>query len=57
MLGKLVKFDLKYGMKIFILLHGILIALSVLGRFLFMDRLSFADPDAALISRIVLLPQ
>lgn len=54
MLGKLVKFDLKYGMKIFILLHGILIALSVLGRFLFMDRLSFADPDAALISRIVL---
>ena len=54
MLGKLLKFDLKYGMKIFILLHGILIVLSVLGRFLFMDRLNFNDPSAALVSNVAL---
>ena len=32
MLGKLLKFDLKYGMKVFILLHVIIVFASVLGR-------------------------
>lgn len=54
MLGNLLKFDLKYGMKVFLLLHGILIILSLLGRFLFLDQLSFIDPDAALVSNIAL---
>ena len=54
MLGKLLKFDLKYGMKIFLLLHGILIVISLLGRFLFLDQLNFNEPDAALVSSVAL---
>ncbi|MGC4019888.1 MAG: hypothetical protein QM793_12120 [Muricomes sp.] len=46
MLGKLLKYDLKYGVRIFIILHAILLTACVLGRFLFMDKLDFqAEPD------------
>lgn len=54
MLGKLLKFDLKHGLKIFLLLHGILIIISLLGRFLFLDQLNFNEPDAALVSSVAL---
>ena len=54
MLGKLLKFDLKYGMKVFILLHVIIVFASVLGRLIFLDPLSFSNPDGALVSQVVL---
>lgn len=46
MLGKLIKYDLKYGVKIFSILHGILLTASILGRFLFVNKIDFnADPE------------
>ena len=54
MLGKLIKFDLKSGAKIFLLLHGILLATALAGRFAFMDRLDFSEATPELISSIVL---
>lgn len=46
MLGKLIKYDLKYGVKIFGILHGILLTASILGRFLFVNKIDFyADPE------------
>lgn len=39
MLGKLVKYDLKYGVKIFIILHAVLLIACIIGRFLFLDNI------------------
>ena len=48
MLGKLIKFDLKSGVRIFLLLHGILLAVALAGRLLFMDHLDFSEMTPAL---------
>ena len=54
MLGKLIKFDLKSGARIFLLLHCILLAVALAGRLLFMDHLDFSEMTPALLSSIVL---
>lgn len=54
MLGKLIKFDLKSGARIFFLLHGILFAAALAGRFAFMDQLDFNEVTPALVSSIIL---
>ncbi len=54
MLGKLIKYDLKYGAKAFIILHTILIISCILGRLLFVNKLDFANSNSALYSYIVL---
>lgn len=54
MLGKLLKYDLKYGCRIFIVLHGILLTACILGRFLFFERLDF-NADSSMIAPPVAL--
>lgn len=54
MLGKLIKYDLKYGARIFIIIHAIIFAASVLGRFLFLERLDFSADANRLIAPITL---
>ena len=44
MLGKLIKYDLIYASKVFLLIHGIYLLICVALRILIMDRLDF---DAA----------
>lgn len=46
MLGKLIKYDLKYASKVFLLIHGIYLLICVALRILIMDRLNFdARPE------------
>ncbi|WP_346908454.1 hypothetical protein [Faecalicatena orotica] len=54
MLGKLVKYDLKYGMRIFIVLHAILVTACILGRILFMNQLDFNLKLEAYLSPLIL---
>lgn len=54
MLGKLVKYDLKYGMRIFIVLHAILVTACILGRFLFMNQLDFSLKAETYLSPLIL---
>lgn len=54
MLGKLLKYDLKYGNRIFIAIHGFLLIACILGRFLFFERLDF-NADSAIIAPYVAL--
>ena len=54
MLGKLLKYDLKYGSRFFILLHGILLAACILGRLLFFERLDF-DAGSDIIAPYIIL--
>lgn len=54
MLRKLIKFDLKSGARIFLLLHGILLAVGLSGRLLLMNHLDFSEATPALVSSIVL---
>lgn len=53
MLGKLIKYDLRYGIRIFILIHAILVISCTLGRFLFMNRLDFHSDPAGLVSSLI----
>lgn len=43
MLAKLVKYDLKYGVKIFIILHTVLLIACIIGRFLFLDNIDLRE--------------
>lgn len=54
MLGKLIKYDLKYGMRIFIIIHAILVCSCILGRFVFMDKINFNAEANAIISSMIL---
>lgn len=54
MLGKLVKYDLKYGIKIFVFLHAILLIVSILGRVFFMNQLDFNHTDGIMVSSLVI---
>lgn len=55
MLRKLIKYDLKYECRIFILLHVILIISCILGRVLFIDHIRFDSDPETLILTITLL--
>jgi hypothetical protein len=54
MLRKLIKYDLKYGAKIFIIIHALLIISCVLGRLLFVNKLDFSNSNSVLFSYIAL---
>ncbi len=54
MLGKLIKYDLKYGAKIFIVLHTLLWITAILGRVFFLERIDFHAPVQPLASTLVL---
>lgn len=53
MLGKLIKYDLKYGLRIFIILHVILIAVCTLGRFFYMEKINFNAPANTIIPSLI----
>lgn len=55
MLGKLIKYDLKYAAKIFLLIHGAYLVVCFLMRFLFLDRMDFSDGPEKLVVPITLL--
>lgn len=54
MLSKLVKYDLKYGIKIFTLLQAILIFACILGRLLFMDKVDYSSDTNTLVPFLTL---
>lgn len=53
MLGKLIKYDLKYGVRIFIVLHFVLLCACTLGRFFVMERIDFSAPVNTIISALI----
>lgn len=55
MLGKLIKYDLKYGVRIFILIHSILLIACILGRFFILNKIDFNSEPTALTSLLLLL--
>ena len=52
MLGRLIKYDLKYGAKLFIILHALLLLASILGRFFFLEKLDFSAKPNVLITSL-----
>lgn len=54
MLGKLVKYDLKYGAKIFIILHAVLLIGCLIGRFAFLDKIVFTAMTSAIVTPLIL---
>ena len=52
MLGRLIKYDLKYGAKLFIILHALLLLASILGRFFFLEKLDFSAEANVLITSL-----
>lgn len=54
MLGKLVKYDFKYGIKIFTILQAILIFACILGRLLFMNKVDYNSNTNTLVSFLAL---
>ena len=55
MLGKLVKYDLKYAFRIFLLVHGIYLLICILLRLLVMNQLDFSKPEEVLVPPITLI--
>ena len=51
---KLIKYDLKYGAKIFIVIHALLWIAAIFGRVFFLDRIDFDAPTEQLVSVLVL---
>ena len=54
MLGKLIKYDLKYGAKIFIVFHIILWIAAIFGRIFFLEQIDFHAPVPQLTSTLIL---
>ena len=54
MLKKLIKYDLKYGAKIVIVIHALLWIAAIFGRVFFLDRIDFDAPTEQLVSVLVL---
>lgn len=54
MLGKLIKYDLKATAKVFLLLHAVYLAVCIVSRPLFMDRLDFNGDQDLLIAQIII---
>lgn len=52
MLGRLIKYNLKYGAKLFIILHALLLLASILGRFFFLEKLDFSAKPNVLITSL-----
>lgn len=50
MLGKLIKYDLKYGVRIFVVLHVLLLLACSFGRFFYMDKINFNAPVNTILS-------
>lgn len=55
MLGKLVKYDLKYGVKIFIILHAVLLVACIISRFLFLDNIDLQGNTHLTATPLILL--
>lgn len=55
MLGKLIKYDLKYAAKIFLLVHSIYLVICVILRLLVMNPLDFSAPSRLLITPVTLV--
>ena len=53
MLKKLIKYDLKYGAKIFIVIHALLWIAAIFGRVFFLDRIDFDAPTEQLVSVLI----
>lgn len=53
MLGKLVKYDLKYGAKVFIILHTVLLIGCLIGRFI-LDKIVFTTMTSAIVGPLIL---
>lgn len=54
MLTKLIKYDLKYGVKIFVLLQVMQLAAAVIGRVFFLERMNFHAPSASFLPALIL---
>ena len=52
MLGNLIKYDLKYGMRVFVLLQCVQLIAAVIGRYFFFERLDFHASPERLISSL-----
>lgn len=52
MLGKMIKYDLKSSVRVFILIHAVFIAICAGGRIFFMDRIDFNAPARVLVAPI-----
>lgn len=55
MLGKLIKYDLKYAARIFLLVHGIYLVICIVLRLLVMNPLDFNAPSRLLITPVALV--
>lgn len=55
MLGKLIKYDLKYAMKIFLMMHGIYLLLCLVLRLLILDKIDFEGPAESFIMPVTLV--
>lgn len=56
MLGKLIRYDLKYGARLFCVFHGLLFAAVFMGRFFFLDRIDLMHaPAQSLLTPLTLL--
>ena len=55
MLRKLVKYDLKYSFKLFLMVHGIYLLICILLRLLVMNQLDFSKPEEVLVPPITLI--
>ena len=54
MLKNLIKYDLKYGAKIFIVIHILLWITAIFGRIFFLNRIDFDAPSQQLASMLIL---
>ena len=52
MLGKLIKYDFKYGCRIFAILHIMFLGACLLGRLLYLDKIDFQAPANVLVSTL-----
>lgn len=55
MLGKLIKYDLKYSARIFLLVHGVFLLACIFMRLLFMNRIDFEAPAEKYITLVTLI--
>ena len=55
MLGKLIKYDLKYGVKMFLLLHVMLLTSCTAGRLIIMNQIDFSSDSRRVVTTLVLI--
>lgn len=54
MLGKLIKYDLKYNAKIFFLLHALLLIFCIFARVMLLDRMNFANDADMIVAQLTI---